>query len=70
MLDFAAKISLNAHDVNDADFDVLRDHEFSEEDIWDIGAISAFFSMSNRMADLTTMRPNDEFYLLGRVPKA
>ncbi len=70
MLDFAAKISLNAHDVNDADFDKLRDHDFSEDEIWDIGAISAFFSMSNRMADLTTMRPNDEFYLLGRVPKA
>ena len=70
MLDFAAKISLNAHDVNDADFDILRDHDFSEDEIWDIGAISAFFSMSNRMADLTTMRPNDEFYLLGRVPKA
>ncbi len=70
MLDFAAKISLNAHDINDADFDILRDHGFSEEEIWDIGAISAFFSMSNRMADLTTMRPNDEFYLLGRVPKA
>ena len=70
MLDFAAKISLNAHDVNDADFDKLRGHKFSEEEIWDIGAISAFFSMSNRMANLTTMRPNDEFYLLGRVPKA
>ena len=70
MLDFAAKISLNAHDVNDADFNLLRDHGFSEDEIWDIGAISAFFSMSNRMADLTTMRPNDEFYLLGRIPKA
>jgi uncharacterized peroxidase-related enzyme len=70
MLDFAAKISLNAHDVNDADFEILHDHGFSEDEIWDIGAISAFFSMSNRMADLTTMRPNDEFYLLGRVPKA
>ncbi len=70
MLDFAAKISLNAHDVNDADFDTLRDSGFSEDEIWDIGAISAFFSMSNRMADLTTMRPNDEFYLLGRLPKA
>ncbi len=69
MLDFASKISLNAHEVNDGDFDRLRDHGFSEEEIWDIGAISAFFSMSNRMADLTTMRPNDEFYLLGRIPK-
>ncbi len=69
MLDFASKISLKAHEVNDGDFDKLRDHGFSEEEIWDIGAISAFFSMSNRMADLTTMRPNDEFYLLGRIPK-
>ena len=69
MLDFASKISLKAHEVNDGDFDRLRDHGFSREEIWDIGAISAFFSMSNRMADLTTMRPNDEFYLLGRVPK-
>jgi uncharacterized peroxidase-related enzyme len=70
MLDFAAKISLKAHEINDADFDKLREYGFSEEEIWDIGAISAFFSMSNRMAGLTAMRPNDEFYLLGRIPKA
>ena len=70
MLDFAAKISLKAHEVNDSDFEKLRDHGFSEEEIWDIGAISAFFAMSNRLAGLSTMRPNDEFYLLGRVPKA
>lgn len=70
MLDFAAKISLEAHELSDADFDNLRDHGFSEEEIWDIGGISAFFSMSNRMAQLTCMRPNDEFYLLGRIPKA
>jgi uncharacterized peroxidase-related enzyme len=70
MLDFAAKISLEAHELNDSDFDKLRDHGFSEEEIWDIGAISAFFSMSNRMAQLTAMRPNEEFYLLGRIPKA
>jgi alkylhydroperoxidase family enzyme len=56
--------------LNDSDFDKLRDHGFSEEEIWDIGAISAFFSMSNRMAQLTAMRPNEEFYLLGRIPKA
>jgi len=49
---------------------VLRAHGFSEEDIWDIGAITAFFALSNRMANLIEMRPNDEFYLLGRVPKA
>ena len=55
--------------MNDADFDKLHEHGFSDEDIWDIGAITALFSLSNRMADVTTMRPNDEFYLLGRVPK-
>ena len=69
MLDFPVKVSLKAHEVNDTDFDKLRGHGFSDEDIWDIGAITAFFSLSNRMANLTTMRPNDEFYLLGRVPK-
>ena len=69
MLDFAAKVSLESHEVNDADFDKLRKHGFSDEDIWDIGAITAFFSLSNRMANVTAMRPNDEFYLLGRVPK-
>ena len=69
MLDFAAKVSLEAHEVNDADFEKLRDQGFSDEEIWDIGAITAFFSLSNRMANLTTMRANDEFYLLGRVPK-
>jgi uncharacterized peroxidase-related enzyme len=70
MLDFAVKVSLEAQEVNDADFDRLREQGFSEEEIWDIGAISAFFALSNRMANVTTMRPNDEFYLLGRVPKA
>lgn len=69
MLDFAAKVSLEAHAVSDADFDMLREHGFSDEEMWDIGAITAFFSLSNRMANLTTMRPNDEFYLLGRLPK-
>ncbi len=69
MLDFAAKVSLESHEVNDADFDKLREHGFSDEEIWDIGAITAFFALSNRMANITTMRPNDEFYLLGRVPK-
>ncbi|MFQ6006365.1 MAG: peroxidase-related enzyme [Woeseia sp.] len=69
MLEFAAKVSVRAHEVNDADFDSLHEHGFSDEDIWDIGAITAFFSLSNRMANLTTMRPNDEFYLLGRLPK-
>ncbi len=69
MLDFAAKVSLRAQEVSEKDFDKLRAHGFSDDDIWDIGAITAFFSLSNRMANVTTMRANDEFYLLGRVPK-
>jgi len=67
MLDFAAKVSLQAYEISDADIDMLHAHGFSDEDIWDIGAITAFFSLSNRMAHLTNMRPNDEFYMLGRV---
>ena len=70
MLDFAMKISQQAYAIGDADFVELRAHGFSDEDIWDIGGISAFFGLSNRMANLTDMRPNDEFYLLGRLPKA
>ena len=69
MLDFAVKISMQASEVDDADLDALRQHGFSDDDIWDIGAISAFFSLSNRMANLTGMRPNDEFYLMGRIDK-
>lgn len=69
MLDFATKLSLQPYDVGDADIETLRQQGFSDEDIWDIGAITAFFSLSNRMAHLTNMRPNDEFYTLGRVAK-
>jgi uncharacterized peroxidase-related enzyme len=69
MLDFAVKVSRHAEEMGDGDFDVLRRHGFSDEDIWDIGAISAFFALSNRMANLIDMRPNDEFYLIGRTPK-
>ena len=69
MLAFAIKVSLYSAELADADFAVLREHGFSDEDIWDIGAIAAFFALSNRMANLITMRPNDEFYLMGRVPK-
>ncbi|HEX7329306.1 MAG TPA: peroxidase-related enzyme [Casimicrobiaceae bacterium] len=69
MLAFAIKVSLHAVEIDDADFAALHEHGFSDEDIWDIGAISAFFALSNRMANLITMRPNDEFYLMGRVPK-
>jgi uncharacterized peroxidase-related enzyme len=69
MLDFAMKVSRRAEEVSAADFDLLREHGFSDEDIWDIGAISAFFSLSNRMANLMDLRPNDEFYMMGRIPK-
>jgi len=69
MLDFALKVALGAQQLGDADFAALRAHGFSDEDAWDIGAIAAFFALSNRMANLTSMRPNDEFYLLGRVPR-
>jgi uncharacterized peroxidase-related enzyme len=70
MLDFALKVATASHTVGEADFEALRAHGFSEEDAWDIGAIAAFFAMSNRLANMTGMRPNDEFYLLGRLPKA
>lgn len=69
MLDFAVKVSLHAYKVSEVDIEKMRQHGFSVEDIWDIGAVSAFFSLSNRMANLTSMRPNDEFYLLGRIAK-
>lgn len=66
MLDFAMKVSARAYEVGDADIATLKEHGFSEEDAWDIAAISAFFGMSNRLANVTSMRPNDEFYALGR----
>jgi uncharacterized peroxidase-related enzyme len=70
MLDFAMKVCLQSHDVNDADFAPLHAHGFDDEDIWDIAAITAFFGLSNRMASFSGMVPNPEFYLMGRVPKA
>ena len=68
MLDFAVKLARAPETMSANDYRNLRDHGFTEEDIWDIGAITAFFALSNRMAHLIDMRPNDEFYLLGRVP--
>jgi uncharacterized peroxidase-related enzyme len=68
MLDFAMKVSTEAHGISEADFSAV-DHGFSDDDIWDIAAISAFFALSNRMANVTGMRPNDEFYIMGRLPK-
>jgi alkylhydroperoxidase family enzyme len=69
MLAFAMKVCQRSSEVDDADFAALREHGFDEEDAWDIAAITAFFGMSNRLANATGMKPNDEFYLMGRVPK-
>jgi len=69
MLDFAMKVAIEAHKVSEADFAALGGHGFGNDDIWDIAAIAAFFALSNRMANVTGMRPNDEFYMLGRLPK-
>ena len=70
MLDFAMKVCTASHTVDDADFAALHAHGFDDDDIWDIAAITAFFGLSNRMANVSAMRPNDEFYLMGRVPRA
>lgn len=66
MLDFAMKVAQDSASVSEADFDTLRRHGFSDGDIWDIGAISGFFGLSNRMANMMALRPNDEFYAMGR----
>jgi uncharacterized peroxidase-related enzyme len=66
MIDFAVKVSTEAFNVAECDFDALKMHGFSEDDAWDIAAIAAFFGMSNRLANVTNMRPNAEFYALGR----
>jgi uncharacterized peroxidase-related enzyme len=69
MLDFAMKVCLRSHEIDDADFAPLHAHGFTDEDIWDIAAITAFFGLSNRLASFSNMQPNPEFYLMGRVPK-
>jgi len=69
MLDFAMKVCLRSHEVEEADFQALHPHGFDDEDIWDIAAITAFFGLSNRMASFSNMQPNAEFYLMGRVPR-
>jgi uncharacterized peroxidase-related enzyme len=69
MLDFALKVATQSAALNEADFEALFAHGYGEEDAWDIGAIAAFFALSNRMANLSGMLPNDEFYLMGRLPR-
>ncbi len=66
MLDFAVKVTSHSAEIEAADFEELRRHGFSDSDIWDIGAIAAFFNFSNRMANMAAMRPNAEFYTMGR----
>jgi len=69
MLDFAMQVSRGAETVDEADFAALEAHGFTREDVWDIGAIAAFFALSNRFANMVSLRPNDEFYTMGRVAK-
>ena len=69
MLDFAMKVCERSHAIDDADFAALAAHGFTDEDAWDIGAITAFFGLSNRMASFSGMLPNNEFYLMGRLPR-
>jgi uncharacterized peroxidase-related enzyme len=70
MLDFALKVCLQSQEIGPADFEALYAQGFDDEDIWDITAITAFFGMSNRIANTLSMRPNDEFYLMGRLPRS
>jgi uncharacterized peroxidase-related enzyme len=63
------KVSRAAEEVSEADFAALAAHGFSDDDVWDIAAVAAFFALSNRLANVTGMRPNGEFYMLGRQPK-
>jgi uncharacterized peroxidase-related enzyme len=69
MLAYALKVSQSAWEVGDDDFSSLRTHGFSDDDIWDIGSISAFFGLSNRLVNMGSIRTNEEFYLMGRLPK-
>ena len=69
MLEFALKVCQRSNEIAEADFAALREHGFDDEDAWDIAAITAFFGMSNRIASFSSMMPNPEFYLIGRVPK-
>jgi uncharacterized peroxidase-related enzyme len=69
MLDFAVKVAARSHEIEDADYDTLKEQGFSADDAWDIASIAALFAMSNRLANAFSIRPNDEFYLMGREPR-
>ena len=66
MLDFALKVAERSHEIDDADYEALKRHGFTDDDAWDIAAIAAFYAMSNRLANAFSIRPNDEFYAMGR----
>jgi uncharacterized peroxidase-related enzyme len=70
MIEFAMKVCTSSATIEDSDFEALAQHGWTKEDAWDIGAIAAFFGLSNRMANMISMRPNDEFFAMGRMPKA
>jgi len=70
MLDFAVKVAERSHAIDDADYEELKSHGFSDDDAWDIAAIAALFAMSNRLANAFSIRPNDEFYAMGRERRA
>jgi uncharacterized peroxidase-related enzyme len=70
MLDFAVKVARSAQEIEDADLEDLRSHGFDDEDIWDIAAVTSLFALSNRLAHVLALRPNEEFHLMGRVPRA
>lgn len=67
MLDFAVKVSRHANTISDEDIQALAQHGFSDQDVWDIGSIAAFFALSNRLANMANIRPNEEFYHMGRI---
>ena len=69
MLDFALKVAARSHEIDDADYEALKAHGFTDDDAWDIAAIAAFYAMSNRLANAFSIRPNDEFYAMGREPR-
>ncbi len=69
MLDYALKVSRRAEQISEEDYQLLNEHGFDDDDIWDIGTISAFFGLSNRIVNMSSMRTNDEFYLMGRLPR-
>jgi uncharacterized peroxidase-related enzyme len=69
MLDFALKVAARSHEIDEADYEALKKHKFTDDDAWDIAAIAALFAMSNRLANAFAIRPNDEFYVMGREPR-